>query len=239
MSLDYIDGTERIGDLIVQVFADTYGDSSSPRDFDNVTEIYGDHRHYEIGDGKPPASHQNILERGGIRLLYRYMRRFGDPESKSPVLGFRKLNMLDHSGITFYLGEIGTSSAHWADPGGWDSGSVGYVFITRARWDEHAGSDPFEEVEGEHQFPLGSVPVKEQRWLNLLKAEVQEYDDWAKGNVWAFRVVKPCDHADEHGNDESIADCPHAEVIESVFGFIGDPKYAWEEARSAAQPLPA
>lgn len=237
--MNYIDGTERIGDLIVQVFDDEMAYAMNPReDTEPVTEIYGEHRSYEIGDGKPPLEHMRILERGGIVLLYRYMRRFGDPNNdNSPVLGFRKLNMLDHSGVTYYIGEIGTRSSHWTDPGGWDSGTVGYVFISRKRWDERAGGDPFAVVDGEEAFPLGKVPVKEQGWLHLLKAEVQEYDDWAKGNVWAFRIVKPCDHADEHDTDESIADCPHSETVGAVGGYIGDPKYAWEEARSEAKAI--
>jgi hypothetical protein len=225
MGHTYTDGTERIGDLIVQVFADDSG-ASNPREFDNLAAIHGTHDRYEIGDGKPPAEHMQALERGGLRLLNRYMRRFGDPASDgSAVLAFRGLAMYDHSGITFWTVNPGESGHHAFDSAGWDSGLVGYAYATKARADE-LGADV--------------ADVAEQ-----LEGEVKEYDDWAKGNVWAYRVVKPCDHADEHDSDEEIADCPHSDEeiadcphsdeVDSCYGFIGEPSYAWEEARAAAK----
>jgi hypothetical protein len=218
--MTYVDRTERIGELIVQVVADDTG-ATSPRDNDNITQIYGDHRSYIIGDGTPPSEHAYILERGGVRLLWRYMRRYGDPADKfSPLLAFTKLSMLDHSGISFYTTAVGESSTHWSDYGGWDSGGVGYVYVSRKAWDTMHGGD--------------SALADE-----VIAAEVKEYDDWASGNVWAYRVVKPCDHADEHDSDEEIADCPHAEIVDDCYGFIGDPKYAWDEARAAAQAVTA
>lgn len=236
MSYEYVHRTERMRDgdgneLIVQLVADTTG-GDGPRENDNFTHIYGDHRHYTIGDGKPPSEHEYILNRGGIRLLYRYMRLFGDPAHKhSKVLAFTKLGMYDHSGITVYTVPMGRSAEHWADSGGWDSGTVGYVYITQARWDElNPGVDPFEEVDGEAKLPLGSVPVKQQRVWRILEAEVDEYDDWCRGNVWGIVASKPCDHADEHSSDESIASCPHSETTDSVWGFIGDPDDVWPDA---------
>jgi hypothetical protein len=234
MSFDYVHRTERMRDgdgneLIVQLVADTLG-GDGPRENDNFTRIYGDHRHYTIGDGTPPSEHMSILERGGLALLHRYMRRFGDPITRSKVLAFKKLCMLDHSGITFWTADMGTSPYHWTDPGHWDSGSVGYVYITQARWDELGGGDPFEAVDGEVKLPLGSVPVKQQRVYRMLDAEVEEYDDWSKGNVWGIVTSTPCDHADEHDTDEQRADCPHAERGDSVWGFIGDPDDVWPDA---------
>jgi hypothetical protein len=216
MGHTYSDGTERIGDLIVQVFADDTG-ATSPREWDNASEIHGTHDRYEIGDGKPPAEHMQALERGGLRLLNRYMRRFGDPASDgSDVLAFTGLAMYDHSGITFWTVEPGDSGHHAFDSAGWDSGLVGYAYVTRARWNKLGAADTTEAA-------------------SVLEAEVKEYDDWAKGNVWAYRVVKPCDHADEHDSDEDRADCPHSDEIDSCYGFIGDPEYAWDEARAAAK----
>lgn len=227
----YVDDTERIGDRIVQVFADDTG-ATSPRDNDcNLAYIYGSHDRYTIGDGEPPAEHMRALERGGLTLLYRYMRRYGDPETGSPILAFRKLCMLDHSGVTYWTAELGTSARHWSDQAGWDSGSVGYVYVTRERWDAMGMADA--RVIGADGAETSADAAE------VIVSEVQEYADWASGNVWAYRVVKPCDHADEHDSDEEIADCPHADELDSCHGFIGDPKYAWDEARSAAQVVTA
>jgi len=234
VSFDYVYQTERMVDsdgteLIVQLAADTFG-GDGPREDDNFTHIYGDHRSYTIGDGKPPSEHQYILERGGIRLLYRYMRLFGDPAHKhSKMLAFKKLGMLDHSGITFYTVEIGRDATHWVDYGGWDSGAVGYVYITQARWNELGGGDPDEQVDGEWKAPLSSIAITQRRADRMLEVEVDTYDDWAKGNVWGIVAFKPCDHEDEHGSDESIASCPHSPTIESIWGYIGDPDDAWRD----------
>ena len=210
----YIDDTDRIGDLIIQVFADDSG-ASDPRDDDNAAEIRGSHRNYTIGDGEPPAEHMRILERGrGLRLLHRYMRRYGDPAADwSPLLAFRGLAMYDHSGVTYWTVEPDSNGHHAFDAAGWDSGLVGYAYVNK----------------------VGADMVGTDDAAAALEAEVKEYADWASGNVWAYRIVKPCDHADEHATDELIADCPHAEEIESTYGFIGDPSYAWEEARASAK----
>lgn len=208
----YVDDTERIGELIVQVFADDTG-ATSPREWDNASTIYGDHRNYTIGDGEPPAEHVRILERGGLSLLNRYMRRFGDPVDGTPVLAFRGLAMYDHSGITFWTVAPGDSGHHAFDSAGWDSGLAGYAYVTKTQADLLGVTDP----------------------AGALEDEVKEYASWAEGNVWAYRILKPCEHTDEHDTDEQRADCPHAEEVGSCYGFIGDPSYAWEEARAEAK----
>lgn len=233
MSFEYVHQTERMvaldgTEVIVQLAADTFG-GDGPREDDNFTCIYGDHRRYTIGDGKPPREHEYILDRGGIRLLYRYMRLFGDPVTKSKVLAFAKLGMIDHSGISFYTVPVGSSATHWADYGGWDSGAVGYVYITQSRWDYMGGGDPNEPVDGEVKFPLGSVPVKVTRAARILEQEVETYDLWSQGNVWSLVATQPCDHPDQHRSDKMIAACPHSPVYESLGGYIGYPDDAWRD----------
>lgn len=236
MKYEYVYETKRVGDLIVQVVADTDGQASDPRGNDNSTEIYGESRHYTIGDGKPPSEHMYILERGGLALLARYMRRFGDPRDGSKVFAFRKLCMLDHSGVTFWTADIGQSPYHWTDSGGWDSGSVGYVIVTEKNWRLMMGdADPFAPVDGEIDFPLGPVPAKVTHVERVIRGEVKEYSDWAGGNVWGYVITKPCEHADDHATDEAIAECPHAEVVDSCWGYIGDPDDVITDALLEAQ----
>lgn len=201
--------TERVGGLIVQIVPDE--DPTSPREFDNLSVIYGSHHHYTIGDGEPPADEARVLERGGIRLLYRWLRRW------KGVLAFTKLGMYDHSGVSYYPVPIGSNGHHMFDEAGWDSGVVGYAYVTKERAD-YMGS-PYDSLDRQ------------------LASEIEEYSDWASGNVWAFTITKPCLQHYEHGSDEAIAVCPHSETVGSCGGFIGDPKYALEEAINEAEAI--
>jgi hypothetical protein len=205
---EYVHSTERVGDLIVQVVADSIC-NDSPREWDNLTCIYGSHRSYTIGDGDPPPDEKEVLERGGIRLLYRWLRRY------KSVVAFKKLAMYDHSGISFYTVNMGSDGHHAFDAAGWDSGVVGYVYITKKRLEE-MGS-PIEKVE------------------EYLEQEVETYNSWATGDVWGYVVTKPCDHDHDGDSDEEIAACPHSERLDSCWGYIGDAKYALEEGISVAK----
>jgi hypothetical protein len=243
MSHDYVDRTERVGGLIVQVVADQQGFTGSPyRDQDQTSEVFGKYDGLDIDE--PPREHLRILEAGGLRMLYRFMRRFGDPRDGSKLLAMKQLGVYDHSGITVWTEEIGSRKAHDFDPGGWDTSHVGYVLITKSRWDQMNGGDPEAMVDSEIKVGLGSIPVKMRAAEAVLDAEVEEWDDWMTGNVWGYVITKPCDHPEQHvhprdvsktPDDNLIADCPHSETVESCWGFIGDSKYAWEEARASAE----
>jgi hypothetical protein len=207
--MSYVDSTERVGDYILQVIADD--DPMSPREWDNLSHIYGQHRNYTIGDGEPPSDHLRALQRGGPRLLYRWLRRY------QGLVAFTKLGMYEHSGITVYPVPLGSNGHHAFDSDGWDSGTVGYAYVDRERLD-YMGTD---QADAER----------------VMLAEVQEYDNFVRGDVWGFVLSKPCDHEDEHDSDESIAACPHSEIVESVWGFIGDPKYAHDEGMAEARAM--
>ena len=74
------------------------------------------------------------------------------------------LGLLDHSGITMYVG----GGSHWIDSQGWDSGTVGFIYDTK-KGREECGTDP-EHVEA------------------CLRGEVQTYDDALTGNVRGYVV---------------------------------------------------
>jgi len=206
---EYVDTTERVGDLIVQVVSDTDASYSNPRDNDNVSHIYGSHRNYTIADGEPPADEMRALERGGIRLLYRWLRRY------KGLVAFTKLGMYDHSGVTFYAVPLGDDGHHAFDSAGWDSGITGYAYVDRERLEY-----------------MGTNAADAER---IMLGEIEEYASWSKGDVWGYVVTKPCDHADEHDSDEAIASCPHSETLESCWGFIGDAKDCLEDGLSVAR----
>jgi hypothetical protein len=145
------------GSVTVSLYHDD--DCASPREQDNVSVIYGRSRHYTIGDGLPPPAHERAVERGGAPLLERYLRLC------EGCVAFELVGMIDHSGISFYAG----GGAHLMDPGGWDSGTVGYTYTTRARCEE-----------------LG-VTLENARQAML--SELKEYASWSEGDCWGYTVV--------------------------------------------------
>ncbi|HZL95986.1 MAG TPA: hypothetical protein VFB99_20180, partial [Vicinamibacterales bacterium] len=79
--------------------------------------------------------------------------------------------------------------------------------------------------------------VQMPRVRKYLLSEIKEYDDFLTGNVWGYVITKPCAQHFEHGSDEDIAGCPHSETIDSRWGYVGDPEYAWNEAKSEAEAI--
>jgi hypothetical protein len=207
----YVDTTLRVGNLIVQVVADDGGYASNPRENDNLAHIYGSHRNYTIGDGEPPADEMRALERGGIRLLYRWLRRYRG------AVAFTKLGMYDHSGVTFYAVSLDPpSNGHHAfDAAGWDSGIAGYAYVDAERL-AYMGTDATDAE-------------------SVMLSEIKEYASWAEGDVWGYVVSKPCDHPDEHDSDADIAACPHSTLLDSCWGYIGESGYALTEGKSIAE----
>ncbi len=74
------------------------------------------------------------------------------------------LGMIDHSGISFYVG----AGAHAMDPGGWDSGQVGWIMDTPAGREE-CGTPP-ELIE------------------EVLRDEVAAPDQRARGDVYGYVI---------------------------------------------------
>ena len=134
------------------------------------------HQRYQLGDNPGEYSARDfngwselaeeLKERGAVVLLPLYL--------------------LDHSGITMSVG-----SFHNVDPGGWDSGRVGFIWTTRER------------VKARSEWKrLTQKRMREvEEWL---RAEVREYDQWLTGDVWGYQVV------DGRG-----------EELDSCWGFLG------------------
>ncbi len=79
------------------------------------------------------------------------------------------LALLDHSGITMQVG----SGAFMSDPGGWDSGSVGFIFASRE----------------EARDAFGIAAMVSNATETALRAEVEEYDRYLRGEAYGFTVT--------------------------------------------------
>jgi hypothetical protein len=192
--------TFQVGGMIVEIHYDTdAGEHCDPRQGDNLCTILHWHRRYQLGDGsiEEHSQHREAMDRGGFKLLDRYLRLV------ERALIVVPLGLIDHSGISMYVG----GGAHMADPGGWDSGTVGYAYVTEEQLTKLCGD---------------GQKYREHDWLyEQVKGEVQVYDQYLRGEVYGF-VIKD----------------PDGEIVESCWGFLGDPEAEGgliSEAKSEAE----
>lgn len=115
-----------------------------------------------------------------IGLFAGWHKRYvvGDIQPKDEPLDWLKENapegsvvlavyMLDHGVVRYSTGSFN-------DP--WDSGQVGFIVATP------------EKIRTDYNVKRISARIREEV-AKRLKSEVQEYDDWANGNVWGFEVA--------------------------------------------------
>ena len=141
----------------VKIYQDE--DPSSPREWSNIGEMVCWHRGYDLGDRQPESREIKALERGGRRLLERYLKMMQGATVVIP------LGLIDHSGISMYAG----GGEHRCDPGGWDSGTVGFIFDT-PEGREECGTTP-EYVE------------------TCLLQEIEVYNQYLRGDVYGYVVA--------------------------------------------------
>jgi hypothetical protein len=143
---------------------------SSPRDWDNLGTMVCWHRGYDLGDVQWTDSGAEIEGRtiDNPKVALRYLRMMHGAE----VL---PLGLYDHSGISMYIG----GGPHTFDSAGWDSGTVGFVYVTRAQIVAEYGDDS---------------PESREQARAALVSEVETYDMYLTGDVYGYTVE------DEAGN---------------------------------------
>ena len=137
----------KVGRYSVEVKLDEHPDNN-PRDNDNIGVMTCFHRRYTLGDPKVKYTQDELKE-----LIER------------PDVISLPLYLYDHSGIT-----TKPFSCRW------DSGQVGYIWVTEAKARAEFG-----------------MAVTKEEILKCLEAEVSEYDSFIRGEVYGY-IVK-----DENG----------------------------------------
>lgn len=149
-------------DLVKEVIKDckrlaVYVDDTpqDPREWDNLGTMVCYHKRYDIGDD---------------------MHKNEDPfefeewvTTSEDVALYLPIYMLDHSGITIRVYPFG-------DP--WDSGQLGYIYVTKERLRKEYG---VEEI----------TPELLKKVREILKEEVREEDFYLRGDVYGF-VLEEC-----------------------------------------------
>lgn len=169
---------ETHGDYIVTIYYDPEPlDVPSPREWDNLGTMVCQHDRYDLGD---------------VRL-----GRYEEWEPPADVAVLIPLGLYDHGGITMYAG----GGSHVMDGAGWDSGTVGVIYVTSADVIECYGAD---------------TPENRDKARTVLLGEVETYDQYLRGEVYGYVVEKrvPC--------CESCGHEPDHEHVDSCWGFFGD-----------------
>jgi hypothetical protein len=174
-------------------------DPMNPRENDNLCVMVCEHRRYELGDRTATETELEAVRRGGFELLERYLRM------KEGAVCLVPLGLLDHSGLHMWTG----GGSHWSDSAGWDSGTVGFAYITKQRMVELCGTADYKTADF-----AGTA----QQWAEKqIDGEVEEYDQYLRGDVYGYVI---------EGED--------GEHVDSCWGFFGS-DYVVKEAKSAAK----
>lgn len=191
MFSDTLDTIERDG-FVARIVGDKISDN--PRDWDNLTTMVDWHKDYVLGGRKATDQEREALQRGGEALLWRYLRR------NEGAVAMAMLSLLDHSGLHMWVG----SGSHWSDSAGWDSGTVGFSYITKNRMKDFFGAEDYKPDDFS-----GTL----EEWLqNQIEQDVKTFDQYLTGDVYGIIIE------DKDG-----------EEIDSCWGFYGF-DYAKQEA---------
>jgi len=140
------------GNRTVKIFHEDMADD--PRSWDNLTKIVAFHKRYSIGD-KHDYKHSDYSS---------YAEMGEDIAKKEDVAIIKPLYLFDHSGQT-----IKTSPFHCS----WDSGQIGFVFITKKALRENFGKK--------------KVTKKLiERADAILEGEIETYRQYIEGDVYRF-----------------------------------------------------
>lgn len=122
----------------------------SPREaFDNATIMECWHTRYNLGDKQ--------IERCSEEEMKEKYAEMGDP-----ILAILPLNLYEHSGLSVSTGSFACS---------WDSGQVGWVFITQSKSDE-----------------MGFAGWTLDKLVEAIKGDVETYDHYVSGRVYYFTI---------------------------------------------------
>lgn len=168
------------GNRVLTIHNDEHADS--PRDMgDMLGTMVCLHPRYDLGDkDKHDYRFADYVGRG-IGALLKDIKRNEKP------LVILPLYLLDHSGLSISTGDFGDS---------WDSGMVGFIYVTRK----------------DKENLWGKTRLTKKRMYEILKSEVEEYDAYLRGHTYGFTIekIETCNLGHEHRTHE-----------DSCWGFVG------------------
>ena len=218
------------GHMIVVNYDEVYQDES-PREWDNFGTMMCWHNRYILGDKHKHNSPENFIYfflADNHEDLYDKLERYC--ERKGNQLGYNwgatleelmavfnkvalvlPLYLYDHNGIS-----MSTSSGHYPFCDPWDSGQIGFIYIT------------YEDLKKEFKRKKLSKKLIE-RGEEYLRQEVDTYDRYLRGEYYKYEIY-PCVEEEEDyvwDDDDCVAD---------GYGFISE-EFALSEAKNTVDYL--
>ncbi len=180
-----------INGFTVEIYPDE--DASSPRDDDSPgCRLALSHQRYDL----PNDAGVNFDAFGGWDAVAAYITETEAALIVVPVY------MIDHSGLALQAGHDFSD----ADPGQWDSGQVGFAYVTPQIWQDTQGP-PW----------TGSEEDREQA-RRLIAGDVEVYGYYLNGDVYGYTVTDPAD----------------GEEVDACWGFYGSESAEQAATASAA-----
>lgn len=201
-------------------FTASYGyDNSpeSPRDWDNIGTVVIGHRKYSFGDYD-------------YKTLEDINEHEADVWRNDPHAIMLDIYMYKH-------GEIVLNTSGFSCP--WDSGKVGFIYVTRERVREEMARPKYKE--GEINPKLSKIKritkADRERVEKVLRAEIETLSAWVNGEVYYVQItdnetgevveslggVYGLDYAEEYANEEvnRLVKNKEQEREETVFYNVG------------------
>lgn len=195
----------------VEIYYDEY--ATSPREWDNLSEMVCFHPRYYLGDYNEGHDSLNPQETGPWYThspddLIEYIE-------SNPVV-YLPLILYDHGGLT-----ISTSRNGWPFNCPWDSGVVGIAFVHLSNLS--------------NEWPNLSLEELGRKGFEVIQSEVYTYDQYLRGDVYYFLAY--CDHCNElidscggfYGDDEEEngmmdyipTTCPYCDSVAQAYRSAG------------------
>jgi hypothetical protein len=211
----------QLGRCTVKINREEY--PSDPREDSNLGTMVCWHRNYKLGDEQPKEDAGEYLLHLARKVVAPKYPEVLLIKNRDTLLAkhycFLPVAMIDHSGLSFYVGGtvIGESVGHprghaVSDSAGWDSGQIGFIYVGLPKaleWQqihpvENQGWDtPIKHLSGEKQV----VTLREFA-EGILRDEVDAYDKYQTGQIFEYRVtsLNP-DYQDSCGGYFDEDDC--------------------------------
>lgn len=217
--------TEKIGGLTLNVMYDA--DPLNPREqYDHVATMVCAHRNYTLGDVQVKDADEafayladavQIVDEDGCEVEWNgEFWEWQDEneewhQAKGSVSGIVSLPLYlyDHSGISMSCSEFSDK---------WDSGQVGFIYVTDEKVSEEWGGD-------------------RDAAIRYLKGEVEEYDAYLTGQVFLYEILdldgECVDSCSGFYGEDHCVEAGRA----AVKAIVDDPKHIYDLARKVFEDL--
>lgn len=185
--------------------------ADDPRSWSNLCTMVCWHGRYDLGDKHYFDDIDEFFERLCYEVLHKdddelYGLNWQDKLKileESNLILIKAINMYDHSGIT-----VSTSNCYPYNDY-WDSGIVGFIYVTKKTIFEECGN------------------ITEENWKEradkYLEGEMETYDQYLRGDVYSFRLTKTVIQQDKCPHcGEVIREYEDEEFVDGCSGFYGD-----------------